>query len=402
MICEYCGAPMDEGTVFCTQCGAVHSQARAPVSVSTQTSQPKPEPIPVPAPEAQPPMRKKNLHPALRVLLSLCTVLLCIALSVSLVATALVLDLQRLTSENGVAALVDDMLWEKPALPVPGRTYASFAGTAMEISAPDLSDADGLVGLVYDALKEQYGSEMTVTQSQLETFVEESTAKDYVAEKLASYVDDLASGTRNTTIENDEILDLIDDNLDLVEDIFEVQVDRHLLADVEEFLNQYDINDLIQENVLDPIADAEIPGLAPLLNALTGFTGRTATVEDLMIQLRAVTSAQNVAAMLLLDLLLVVLLVLTNRLRVGSALVSAGVPALIVGLLLSLPVALIQLLPMMLGDSLGLATLVVDLICALVGRIAPVHYGMAIVGLVLIVAGAIIKAVTKKQKAPLS
>lgn len=407
MICEYCGAPMDEGTVFCTECGAVHSSSNAPVSISGPAPvprpepkpQPKPEPRPAPAPE--PPRRRESLHPAVRVLLNLCTVVLCLVLSASLVVTALVMDLQRLTSEKGLTALTEDLLWQRPQDTAAGRITASLGGLEVDIGELP-SDTEGLADMIYDALAEEYGAELQVTPDQLKTFAEESTAIDFVTDKVASYAGDLVTGSRDTTIETDEILDLIDENLDLVEDTFNIQVDRSFRDQVRAFMEQNDINGMIRDNILDPISEMEIPGLTPLLSALSGFTGTTATVADLMAQLQVLTSGRTVTVLVLINVILLILLVLTNRLRLGPILVSAGIPALTVGVLLSLPVAMIQLLPVLVGDSLGLATVIVDLIGALAGRMAPVHYGIALTGLALVVAGAIVKAVAKKQKAALS
>lgn len=409
MTCEYCGALMDDDTVFCTQCGAIHSSANAPVTIPAPDTapapepaaapEPQPEPKPAPAPQPAPKPQKKKMHPALRFLLKFCTFVLCLVLCASLIATAAVMDLQRLTSPKGLTSLTQDLLWQRPQEFLPGPVNASFGGLDINMNdMPELpSGAEDLLDMVVEAVKDQIGPETNLDSEKIQTFVEESTAKDFVSEKLASYAEDLITGSRNTTIETDEILDLIDENLDLVEDTFGVTVDRAFRDDVEKFLEKADLNTVIRDNILDPIANAEIPGLTPLLQAITGFTGATATVQDLLLQVQSIASTQAIIALMVFNAILLILLFLTNRLLLGPTLVSAGVPALIVGCVLSIPVALIQLLPVLLGDSLGLATVFVSLLGSLAGLLAPVHYGMAITGLVLIIAGAIIKAVTKKK-----
>lgn len=420
MNCEYCGTPLDEGMVFCTQCGAAQTPppppepepdfsapttvltpdmappapqpVRPPEPVSQPKSQPKPEKQPKPA------KKKKPMHPALAALLKIATVLLCLILSVSLLATMLVLDLRQLTSKSGLTKVVEDLLCEQSAVGV-SRVNAAPGAAGVDISMPEGTDSESLVAWFYEAMKNQYGANMKVTQEQMQTFIDQSTAKDYVSEKVASYINDFVNGTSETAVPTDEILDLLDENLDLAEEVFDVKVDRALRDQVKTFLEKNDINEMVRTQVIEQVENIEIPGATPLLGSLTDHTGGTYTVADLMAELRVITSSGALTILIVLDLLLVVLLLLTNRLRFGPMLVSAGVPTLVVGILMSLPVALIQLLPLLLGNSLGIAAIALDLIVAVVGRIAPIHYGAAILGLLLIIIGGVITPSKKKRAA---
>lgn len=416
MICEYCGTPLEEGMTFCTQCGAAQTPPpppepqpdfSAPTTVLTPDMAPPapqpvrpPEPVspPKPAPQPKAVKTKKPLHPALAVLLKIATVLLCLVLSASLLATMLVLDLQQLTSKNGLTKVAEDLLCEQPAV---GFNRISAAPGGMDAVSADQVDQDDLVAWLYDTLKTQYGDEMKVTQEQMQSFLDQSTAKDYVSDKLASYVSDFVNGTSETELPTEEILDLLDENMDLAEEIFGMKIDRKVKSELTAFLEKNDINEMIQTQVIEQLQNTEIPGGASLLGNLTGHTGEIYTVADLMADLQLVTSPGVLIVLIVLDLILMGLLLLTNRLRFGPMLVSAGVPTLVVGILMSLPVALIQLLPLVLGSTLGVANIVLDLLVALVGPIAPVHYGTAIVGLLLIIIGGVITP-SKKKKAVIS
>ena len=333
-------------------------------------------------------------------LLKIATVLLCLILSVSLLATMLVLDLRQLTSKSGLEQVAQDLLCEQPTAIGPIRATASLGEVALPEQLPAEMDQESLVAWFYEAMEAQYGADLKVSQEQMQTFLEQSTAKDFVVDKFSSYASDLVNGTRNTTITEEEILTLMDENLALVEETFNVKVDRNLRGSVAGFLKENDIDTMVRTQVIEQIENIELPGVTPMLGTLTEPTGGVYTVADLLAELRIVTSPAALTILIVLDLLLIALLLLTNRLRIGPTLISAGVPALIIGIVLSLPVALIQLLPVLLGDSLGLAAILVNLIGALAARIAPVHYGTAAAGLLLIIAGSIIKAVSKKQMAP--
>lgn len=398
MTCEYCGAPMEEGTIYCTQCGALQSQAGAAVPVTPGAIHPpEPEAVPTPAPAypSQTPEKiKKHTPPAVRVVLNICTVLLCLLLSVSIIVTMLVIDLNRLVSREGLTAITRELLTMQE--PVSSNQPAVYRLSAISGETAASGDTDDLVDLFYDAMKAEFGSEFQPTREQLAEFAAQSTIQDYLAEKLGSYVDDLINGTYNTTIDPDELLDVIDENADLVEEIFSVKVDRQFRKDLRKFLEENDIDQLIRTNILEPLAEIRVEGLQ-----LPGGTGE-GTLADLLAQLQFLSSGGAIAVMGLLDAIFIALLFLTNRFRLGNALLSAGIPALVVGVLLSLPVLVLQqFLPAMEWTTKA-DVVAAGVFAALTGRIAPVHYGTALIGLVLVVTGGVIRGVTKQQKLQLS
>lgn len=430
MKCEYCGTPLEEGMVFCTQCGAAQvpplppeSERSAPTTVLTPDMAPPasrpgrpPEPIPQPVrpPESapqpktvkkptpqkapKPVKQKKPLNPAVAVLLKIASALLCILLTASLTATLVVLDVQQLTSQRGLTKVVEGLLCEMPT--VSFNRINAAPGAIETVGAEDV-DQESLLAWFYDTMKSQYGDELKITQQQMQAFLEQSTAKDYVSEKLASYVSDFVNGTNKTELPADEILDVLDENLDLAEEIFGMKIDRKVKDEVSNFLERNNINEMIQSQVIGQLQDAEIPGVTDVMSSLFGYSGDAYTVGDLLDGLKTITSPSVLAVLIMVDLLLCMLLLLTNRFRFSAMLIDVGVTALVLGLLVSLPVAAIQILPLVAGDGLGLASVILDVLAAFVRPIAPVHYGAAIVGLLLTIIGGVITP-SKKKKAVVS
>ena len=378
MRCSNCGAQMRDGLAFCTSCGTSLS---APVpGVEQAAYQPPVQPRQQPRVEMAPARKKKKAPgPAGRVLLRLASVLICLCLGLSLLVTAVVIDLHRLTSQKQLRKTVESILTPADAV---GPAPLAVMGLAleepseesmyeMEVSL-DIS-TDELVDMVYDALEEEYGEELTVTKSQLRRFYEESTLKDRLSEKVAAYMTDVIQGTDDTQITKRDIVDVIEENEDLIEDVFHVRVDGAMRQEVLQFINVEELNDAIRTQVILEVQEAELGGMS---------------VEELMEILRGWSSGGVMWALIIVDILLIGLLFLTNWGRVASALRCASIPMICVGVLLAIPTLIAQLL-------VGGQSILDVLICSLLGVIAPVHYIMLLLGVLLLIGSFVVKIFVK-------
>lgn len=348
-----------------------------------------------PQPENTP---KKDIPTGVKVLLRILSVLLCLCLCASLLATALILDFRLMTSKENIKKIAGTLV----SAPVQTRHIPLTAAMGRlrlnETSDTTAQTQEALVEWLYDTLKAQHGDELTVTKEQMESFLDQSGTKDFLTDKISSYMDDFINGTSNTTITTEEVVELIKENKALVEQELGVTMDPQAWDQVIDFVEQSDIGEVIRTEVIEGTQNLTIPGGSPLFpeHAPAGpdpensAWGGSYTVGALMADLRAITSTTALTISIVVNVLLIVALFFVNRMRLSATLCCAGIPMTVTGSLLALPTALLQLIPNLLPDPIG------STVAVLVGAIAPVHYTMLGLGIGLLI-GAIVTKVLRKK-----
>lgn len=413
MFCSNCGATLEDGAQHCPNCGSIledvtsatpdisapSPDAPEPEPISEPVPQPIPEPIPepAPAPVATPVPPRKKPHIALRILLQFVSFVLCICLSAGLLAGVALLDVHTLTSSGGINRIITALFTAKSAPSV--RPVSGAIGTRFDEpvsgdftipseifdQAEDLGDSgtNFLIDFLYDTIASQTSEPLPVSKSQLQSFVEKSTVSDYLSEKIASYADDFLNGTENTVITTKEVLELLDENKDLIESEFGVEItpeiEQSLTLTVEKVIVDQDLNGTIRQN-MDTIGEkilesvSPIPGESPIEWA------------ELQALLQFISSDVLLWGVLLACLALILLLCLANFYNVPAGLTWSAVPAIVIGLIVSLPLAILQCLPQALQSMLphDFAQLI-PIAAGVAGAWAPVHYGLLGLGLVMLI-----------------
>lgn len=378
MFCPKCGSEVLEGTKFCYQCGAPVEAQENPVM--TEPEVPVEEPIipqpvveepqaavPEAAPILQTPPAKKEKKPKkdfkpsppVRILLRIASVVLSLLLIGSLIATALVIDGQRLTNQDSVTEVVDSVLQDNSS---------KAAETTRE----------NLVELVVEELKTRGGDKMTVTKEQVLEFLDNSDAGDFMSEKIAGFVTDFVNDTEETTLRKSEVIEMLEENEQATEEAFGVEMNGTLKQDVTNFMERNDVEKIIRKKVFTKVKS---------MNLLGDYD-----IGELLEDFREMTSVTTLIMLILLDILLIGLLWLTSWFRVGVTMKRVGVTMVVAGGLLSIPTVLLQLVPIGGGLMAGI-------IQTLVGVMAPVHYTLLGLGVVFIIGGIVVKILTKAAKA---
>ena len=172
-------------------------------------------------------MSGKKLSFGVRFGLAAASFFLGLLLFVSAVVTLLIADVRVITSEKGIRQIT------KLALGSPQQVHSAMhvsrgalgvpyaAGPRLEEEGSDLSAGvtEGLVGFLYEGLKDFLGDQMTMTEEELEAVVDQSTVKDFIADKAAGLVSDYIIGTITTTISGEEIKQLLQENQVLIEQV---------------------------------------------------------------------------------------------------------------------------------------------------------------------------------------
>lgn len=415
MNCEKCGAPLENTAVFCSECGApvTPSEQTPPMPEAAPISEPEaapeitiaqaletpPEPVqpvffqqpyapqppvsPAPAPQkAYQPRRKP--HIALRIPMQILSFVLCVILAASLVATLVLADLNRMTSAGGIKQLITTMLDPLQA-PAQIRPAAAPGARSADITIPeDVFTGDdptgSLTDWVYDMLEEASGEPLSVSRQQLQSFMEKSTVTDFLAEKAAAYAEDYINGTENTTITAEEILDVLEENTALMEQEFGRDITaehmEQLTAMVEQVVAENDIDSMIRQEVFAEVDKAIEESTA----ALGGLNrDQIMAIAQLLASDTTMWTAVGVCAVLM------VLLCLLNFYNVPAGLTWSAVPCILIGGLFSIPIAIVQTMPDVLSQLMSEAAVMVPMLQSFVSVLAPIHYGLLILGLGLLV-----------------
>jgi len=301
--------------------------------------------------------KQKKLSRGARFGLSVASFVLGLLLFFTAIATALIADVQIVTSQNGLSGIFRTMM-SAPAQVRPHAPAAVFGEIGLR-AAPHVNrnyqmprrddtnaDADAagdvaadltkqLIGMFYEEMVAQFEEEFPVTQEEFAQMINESTVKDYIADKTAALVTDYLNDEITTTFEADEVVALIHENSELIESI----TGEPIPDDISQTVGQvFDENEIIVK--------VEAEGLAGFMELMEN-TGKTegeegassgGSVMEMMEMVKkyygiisSIASTQNLIIGIVICLVLIAGIILINCRQLGKGLRRAGYPLMIAG-----------------------------------------------------------------------
>lgn len=425
MFCEKCGAELPENAAVCPICGTEAvlpepaEDAAAPVEtenteaeaveVPAEETVPVPEPLPEPEPAPAPAPKKvkeykppRKPHIVLRILLQLLSLALCLVLAVSLLGTVLLADLNHLMSAGGMKQLINAVLTPVSA---PQRITPAVGALGVQLDSftvpGDLDIGDipedlltggnsaenvgSLIDWIYEELEKASEEPLPVTKEQVEEFVADSTISEFVADKLAGYADDFINGTENTSITTEEIMALLDENESLLKESFGVELSEEFKQTVAEAVDkavvESDLNTVIREQVFETVEKT--------IDESMGDSGMGWAEIQPMLQL--LCSDTVLYSALGTCLVLMLLLCLLNFYNVPAGLTWIAIPSILMGAILTAPLAVLQsALTDLSGQALVIAGVavpgqVVSILASFAGVLLPIHSAVLVLGVSLLV-----------------
>lgn len=406
MHCRKCGAALEEGNAFCPACGKKNKKGRRPIA-------------------------------PFRLLLQLVSLVLYLALTVSLLATALLTDVRILTSSGGIETILTNLVAPEDVQQTPSTSPAMGAAGVMlynmyefdgyivdddgNIIAPDgmvlgnINDPDSiqlpegvelpddlqipsqaltspntLAEYVHELAQQILGEDIPITVDQVLAFILESNVMGFVADKAATLVADILSGNPDPApiITSDEIVQLVTDNKAVIE--------KHLQVEITDEIQQ-EIAFQIHENVDDEALNQSLrDGVDQVLaEPVPGMNG--VTVSDLMAKINLFTQLKFIYAAAMVCLMLMGLLMLLNYYDLPRGLRWSSSAFISVGSLLSVPLLVLQLSPVLLENLLPETAEALALVGGAARVISPLHYGLLILGVVLLLASVLWRALAKHK-----
>lgn len=349
MHCKKCGSALTDDAAFCPSCGAKAKK------------------------------RSKKPFFLFRFFLNLMSFVLYLVLMVSLLATSLLADAKILTSSGGIEAIMTHLV--SPDQAPPATAPAMGAVGVVQLSSAEVpGDApvseDTLVEQIREMAQQILGEDTPITTEQIHSFIENSTLMEFVADKAASTVENILKGEADSSplITTEEILQLIDENEQVIEDTFQIELTekskQEMSAQIDDALADADMNALLQESIVQAL-QTTVPGTNGM------------TVQDLLGYVEKLAQPPVIALGAALCLMLMGLVMWLNYYQLHRGLRWIAGACITAGSLLATPLALVQFSPALVSGILPETGETLQLLSGAAAVIAPVHYGMLAVGVVL-------------------
>lgn len=373
-------------------------EAPAPAEPQTQ-----PEPPVMPAPAKPQKVRKiKRSRPwPLKILMELIAIILCLTLFVVTIVGALVMDLRVMTSKDGFEKILTELITSTMSQPGNSAEAPAPNGSVTLLSNTSAASVSNpITDMVYDMLQDQFGQDLPLSKEEVSDFINNSTVKDFVADKVSGAFDDFINGTSNTTITKDEIVDLVKDNAPLIKETFGIEITEDQLGELESALDEVPILEelekdglmgFLEDNYLD--ADKESGDMGIAGNG--GLADGLAAVKQIREYVQIITS--NTALYSIAGVLAVLmLLILLVNWTLPKTLSDIGITLLFAGLILSSVnfVAASGVLQIVLADQAA----VIGLVTGILSSIAVVHYSILGTGAALILLAIVAKIIKSHRR----
>lgn len=386
-------------------------------------------------------MSGKKLPFGARFGLAVASFVLGILLFASALVTLLIADVRIITSENNVRQLT------KLALGSPQRVHSVVsvyrgavgvpyaAGPRMEEEGGATNSAvtDGLVGFLYEGLKDFMGDQMTMTREELEAVVEQSTMKDFISDKAASLVTDYIVGEVTTTIDGEEIKELLVENQELIEQVIGQPLPSEMVDQIVEVVETNEVVQKLEAEGLAGFID-ELGGALPeggdaagdtlgglmkpkdpnalgnqmaqifgneemagtIANISSTLTGGQleglGSISDVLTLFRAVTSVGKLVWGIVICLVLIAAIILVNIKQLNKGLRRSGYPLMWAGAAFAADLVVLFVPSLFVGKELQLVR---QVLLMTTGANATV-FGL---GLAMVIAGFVVGSITKKNAA---
>ncbi len=397
-------------------------------------------------------MKQKKLCLGARFGLAVASFVLALLLFVAVIGTALIADVRTVTTQDSVREIVRVFI----AAPTRVRTKVSLNGSNGSLHAvmpgsgirfglhrDDPASASGgldltagLVDLLYEQLGAQEDMEVNFSKEEFTELVEQSTLKDYLADKTADLITDYLAGDTTTSIPHEEVVALIEENAEIIETVTGQPVPEDLPQQIASAVTQNQVVKVIEQQGLVGVIEmvtnpsAADPNTQPNpdsdentdsiggnnatdvldkidLSGASGALSSLARINEGVVTLRNITSTGNLILGIVICLVLIAAIILVNIRQIGKGLRRSGYPLMIAGLILLIP-SLASVLITDLGKALAevLAAIspnptamlpIVTLLQKVFVRMLPVHACVFGLGVALMVAGIVLGPILRKK-----
>lgn len=347
-------------------------------------------------------------------LLTIISLVLCVVLFVSTLATMLVADVQVATNKDNLQKVISATLSQPVRRPGIINAASGSDPTLSGSSGGSLSDQ--LLDMALDIFADQLEGDLPITVEDVAAFVEESTFKDFIADKSASIISDIYTGEKTTTITAEEIGQLLTENKELINEHFSEVLPEGGLTDefIEGVTNEIaelpvlkEINEQGVANIVvnggltgnpehGPDGETGTPGINP-----PGFAANP--VMQALDMVRTFTSTTVLMMLIGVCAVLVGLLFLCAWNNPHRAMFYSGTTIMSAGSIFLVPTLIVTLAPdtwMSLFSNIpGVGSMIGSVARIVLTLTASVCYTVTGIGLVLFIGAIVVCVALRKRRA---
>lgn len=255
--CTVCGCVMDQTTGTCPNCSKAEDAAAAqeqfeettvilPAAETVPLSEVTPmddtafsdvaevDSVPLSAVATAEPVASAPTAPAKKkssALTVILTVLVCLFLFLTTVMGTVIVVARRSTTEDGALKLLEEM---EIVETINRLNETAVNNKADEDNEDKKSDDEKFIDNLNDYLLKKAG--FPLTERELEELIEDSTIKEFLAEKIALYCEDLYEGNDSFSLRKRDVVELLEDNERVIRREFKTSVPDDIFEDLANWL----------------------------------------------------------------------------------------------------------------------------------------------------------------------
>ncbi len=345
-----------------------------------------------------------------KICLVILSVILCIALFATTLVTMLVADVQVATNKDNLANLLKQALYA-PAQHMTIGPVTAAAGSDFQFDfSGNLSGQ--LVEYAYNVMAEESGGTLTMSLEAVQNFVEDSTLKDFLAEKAASIISDVYTGENTTTITGEEITQLLTENTAVIKEHFDVEIPQEAVAQIAQLVEEIPVVKQIQEQGVTAVILGNDNPADPEWNSGSVAQGQENKTPffpdvtqlnspaDILNAVRAYTSTAALLICIGACAVLIGLLFLCAWNKPYKAMIYAGVPVFLAGTLFLVPTLIAWLSPATWAQLFSFEPMVGMLSRFILMLTGGVCGTVTFLGIALFVGGIVLGVYMRKRRMP--
>ena len=292
---------------------------------------------------------QRKLPLLVRMLLSVVSFVLCVALFVTGVAAILLANVRVLTTEENLQQIIQQVMFgqTQQGERIPATAPQAMGGLRLEEETGSIPGVqDQIIDMLYEMFASQFEEgEVPFTEEEVGQLLEQSTLPEFLSEKMAGVMLDVFNGEFTTTITGQEIAEELEKNKELFQEVFGFELPQETIDEIVTWVDQQDVVGTLQAVILgettgEPGADGEETANLFADGVLNALLDGTATLEDVfsgglpvILQLvREVTSEETLKTVLTACAILIALLLAVNIVQLHLALRKIGITAMLASL----------------------------------------------------------------------